>query len=67
MCSSLVERALAAGAPAITLKLKGDCFRRSGRMREALDAYQRFCRLVPDNPAIGEVMALAEALGGTCP
>jgi hypothetical protein len=66
-CSSLVERALAAGAPAITLKLKGDCFRRSGRTREALEAYQRFCRLVPDNPAIGEVTALAEALGGTCP
>jgi serine/threonine-protein kinase len=66
-CSSLVERALAAGAPAITLRLQGDCFRRSGRTREALESYQRFCRLVPDNPAISEVTALAEALGGTCP
>jgi serine/threonine-protein kinase len=67
VCSSLVERALAAGAPAITLRLQGDCFRRSGRTREALAAYQRFCRLVPDNPAITEVTALAEALGGPCP
>jgi hypothetical protein len=67
LCSSLVERALAAGAPAITLRLQGDCFRRSGRTREALASYQRFCFLAPDNPAISEVTALAEALGGTCP
>ena len=67
VCTTLVEQALAAGAPAIALKLQGDCFRRSGRNADALRSYQRFCRLVPDNPAMSEVQALAEGLGGSCP
>lgn len=67
LCTTLVEQALGAGAPAIALKLQGDCFRRSGRNADALRSYQRFCRLVPDNPAISEVQALAEGLGGSCP
>ena len=67
VCTSLVERALTSGAPAIALKLQGDCYRRSSRDADALRSYQRFCRLAPDNPAISEVRALAEVLGGACP
>ncbi len=67
VCTALVERALTSGAPAIALKLQGDCYRRSSRDADALRSYQRFCRLAPDNPAISEVRALAEVLGGACP
>ncbi len=67
VCSTLIERALAAGAPAIALQLQGDCLRRVGRNVAALRAYQGFCRLAPGHPAISEVRTLAQGLGGTCP
>ncbi len=65
-CVSLARQALAQGAPSAALRLEGDCLRRGGRNAEALVAYQRFCRVAPDHPAIAEVRALAESLGGPC-
>jgi len=66
-CITLVERAIEVGAPPIALKLQGDCLNRAGRRQEAIAAYQRFCRLAPDHPAISEVRGAVEGLGGHCP
>lgn len=66
-CVTLARQALEQGAPSAALRIQGDCLRRGGHGPEALTAYQRFCRVAPDHPAIGEVRALAEGLGGTCP
>ncbi len=66
-CVTLARDAQRAGAPSAALRIEGDCLRRSGHNTEALQAYQRFCRVAPDHPAISEVRALADSLGGTCP
>ena len=66
-CVTLVERALESGAPAVALRVKGDCLLRAGRRAEAITAYRRFCQLEGDHPAIGEVRGIVEGLGSTCP
>lgn len=66
-CIDRVDAALSAGAPAPALRILGDCRLRSGDRTGALAAYRRFCRLVPDHPAIGEVRALVESMGASCP
>ncbi len=65
-CVTLVDRAIDAGAPTSALRLRGDCLVRLGDRDEGLKSYERFCRLAPDHPAIGEVRALVEGLGGRC-
>jgi serine/threonine-protein kinase len=66
-CVALVDRALTAGAPAIALRIKGDCLAGAGETHQALAAYRRFCVVASDHPAFGETRARAEALGGSCP
>ena len=66
-CVTLARDAQRAGAPSAALRIEGDCLRRGGHNAEALQAYQRFCRVAPDHPAISEVRAMADSLGGTCP
>ena len=65
-CVTLVERAIEAGASSSALRLRGDCLVRAGDREAGLRAYERFCLLAPDHPAIGEVRALVESLGGRC-
>ena len=65
-CITLVERAMEAGASSAALRLRGDCLARAGDREAALRAYERFCRLAPDHPAISEVRATVESLGGQC-
>jgi len=66
-CVSLLDRALANGASPIVLRRRGECFDRLGQRNNAIRDYQRFCRLVPDHPAIGEVRPLLESWGRSCP
>jgi serine/threonine-protein kinase len=66
-CIARADEALAAGAPAIALRVKGDCLAGAGQTAKALEAYRRFCAMASDHPAIGETRARAEALGGSCP
>jgi hypothetical protein len=66
-CLETVDRALSGGGGSTALRLQGDCHLRDGNRIEAAKAYQRFCRLAPDHPAIGEVRNLVESLGGACP
>ena len=65
-CITLVERAMEAGASSAALRLRGDCLARAGDSAGALRAYERFCRLAPDHPAISEVRATVESMGGQC-
>ena len=65
-CVSLVDRAIESGASTAALRLRGDCLVRAGDRAAALRSYERFCLLAPDHPAIGEVRALVESLGGRC-
>ncbi len=65
-CIELLDQALSSGAPSFALRMRGDCLRREGREAEALRSYQRFCRIAPDHPAISEVRALVDGLGGRC-
>lgn len=66
-CEELVRKALDAGAPASVLRLRADCLLLADHRDEARRVYERFCRLVPDHPAIGEVRSIVASLGGTCP
>lgn len=67
-CVTLSEKTLALGGPPIALRLRGDCQRLSGETDAARVSYERFCRVVgASHPAIGEVRALVQALGGSCP
>jgi predicted TPR repeat methyltransferase len=65
-CITLVERAMEAGASSAALRLRGDCLTRAGDRAAALRAYERFCLLAPDHPAISEVRATVESMGGHC-
>ena len=65
-CITLVERAMETGASSSALRLRGDCLIRAGDRDEGLRSYERFCLLAPDHPAISEVRALVESLGGRC-
>ena len=65
-CLELVSRALQRHGGSSALRLQGDCFLRAGKRPEALRAYERFCQLAGDHPAIGEVRGLVESLGGQC-
>jgi hypothetical protein len=66
-CLELVDRALESGGGSTALRLQGDCYLRANNRSEAVKAYERFCRLAPDHPAIEEVRRLTESLGGRCP
>jgi eukaryotic-like serine/threonine-protein kinase len=66
-CVTYVERSMERGAPAPVLRLLGDCHWMANERVRALDAYRRFCRLVPDHPAIGEVRRRVEGEGAACP
>jgi eukaryotic-like serine/threonine-protein kinase len=66
-CLEHVDRAVSLGAPAPALRLRADCLLLAGDRAAALDTYRRFCRLVPDHPAIGEVRATVASMGATCP
>jgi hypothetical protein len=66
-CIEILDEAIRTGAPAIALRRRADCYEAAGRRSEAMNDYQRFCRLLPDHPAIGEVRPLLESWGRTCP
>lgn len=66
-CVQILDEAIRGGAPAIALRRRGDCYDAAGERQQAIRDYQRFCRLVPDHPAIGEVRARLESWGRSCP
>ncbi|MEQ8890935.1 MAG: protein kinase [Sandaracinaceae bacterium] len=66
-CVQILDDAIRGGAPAIALRRRGDCYDAAGQRDLAVRDYQRFCRLVPDHPAIGEVRARLDSWGRTCP
>ena len=66
-CVEILNEAIAQGAPTIALRRRADCLNAAGERDEAIRDYQRFCRLVPDHPAIAEVRPLLESWGRTCP
>jgi hypothetical protein len=66
-CIEILDEAIRTGAPAIVLRRRADCYEAAGRRDDAVRDYQRFCRLLPDHPAIGEVRPLLESWGRTCP
>ncbi|MFK7987540.1 MAG: protein kinase [Sandaracinaceae bacterium] len=66
-CITLLDEAIRSGAPAISLRRRADCLEAAGRRQEAVRDYQRFCRLVPDNPAVSDVRARLAGWGQTCP
>lgn len=67
-CVTYAEKTLALSGPPIALRLRGDCQRLLGETEAARVSYERFCRVVgASHPAIGEVRALVQALGGRCP
>ncbi|HJL16329.1 MAG TPA: protein kinase [Sandaracinaceae bacterium LLY-WYZ-13_1] len=66
-CIRLLDEAIPNGAPSIALRTRADCYEASGRRRDAIRDYQRFCRIAHDSPAIGEVRARLESWGRSCP
>jgi len=66
-CVNILDDAIARGATPLALRRRADCLARLGEMREAIRDYQRFCRVVPDHPAITEVREILEGLGQSCP
>jgi eukaryotic-like serine/threonine-protein kinase len=66
-CLTHVERAMELGAPAPVLRLEGDCRWMAGDRDGAVESYRRFCRLVPDHPAIAEVRRRVESADASCP
>jgi serine/threonine-protein kinase len=66
-CVSILNEAIRDGAPAIALRRRADCYEAAGRRRDAVNDYQRFCRLVPDHPSVSEVRPLLEGWGRSCP
>jgi serine/threonine-protein kinase len=66
-CVDILDDLIAQGATPIALRRRADCLLRLGERTEAIRDYQRFCRLAPDHPAIGEVREVLEGLGQTCP
>jgi serine/threonine protein kinase len=66
-CLELVDRAIHNGGGSTALRLQGDCYLRANNRSDAVKAYERFCQLAPDHPAIEEVRRLTESLGGRCP
>ena len=66
-CVDILNDAMREQASAPMLRRRGDCLARLGDRDEAIGDYQRFCRLVPDHPAIPEVRDALARLGATCP
>jgi len=66
-CVSILDRAIAGGAPAIALRRRGQCYERMGRRDLAIADYRRFCRIAHDHPAISEVRPTMESWGHSCP
>lgn len=66
-CVDILNDAMREHASAPMLRRRGDCLARLGDEAEAIGDYQRFCRLVPDHPAIPEVRDALARLGATCP
>ncbi len=66
-CVDLLDQAIQQGAPTIALRRRGDCLEAAGQREAAVRDYQRFCRLVPDHPAIADVRPLLESWGRSCP
>jgi serine/threonine-protein kinase len=66
-CVDILDDLIAQGATPIALRDRAACLMRLGEQSEAIRDYQRFCRLAPDHPAIGEVRDLLEGMGQTCP
>jgi hypothetical protein len=66
-CVQMLDDAIRQGAPAIVLRRRADCLEAAGQREAAVRDYQRFCRLVPDHPAIAEVRPLLESWGRSCP
>ncbi|MEM6959258.1 MAG: tetratricopeptide repeat protein, partial [Myxococcota bacterium] len=48
------------------LFLEGECHQRGGDRAAALRNYERYCRVFPGGPAIGEVRTRVARLGGRC-
>jgi serine/threonine-protein kinase len=66
-CIEILDEAIRRGAPALALRRRADCYEAAGQRQRAIDDYQRFCRLVPDHPSVGEVRPLLESWGRSCP
>lgn len=66
-CIAILDEAIRQGAPALALRRRGDCYEAAGQRERAIADYQRFCRLVPENPSIADVRPLLESWGRTCP
>jgi hypothetical protein len=66
-CIEILDEAIGQGAPAIAVRRRADCLEAAGQRDAAVRTYQRFCRLVPDHPAIDEVRTILEGWGQTCP
>jgi len=66
-CVDILDDLIAQGATPVALRRRADCLLRLGDRTEAIRDYQRFCRLAPDHPAIGEVREVLEGLGQSCP
>lgn len=66
-CVDILNDAIHTQASAPMLRRRGDCLARLGDTSEAIADYQRFCRLVPDHPAMPEVRDSLARLGATCP
>ncbi len=65
-CVATLDRAIQAGAPAIALRRRAECYDLMGRRDAAIQDYQRFCRIAHDHPAIAEVRPLLESWGQRC-
>jgi serine/threonine-protein kinase len=66
-CVDILDDVIASGGTPLALRRRADCLARLGEMGPAIRDYQRFCRVVPDHPAITEVREILEGLGQSCP
>lgn len=66
-CIAILDDAIRQGAPALALRRRGDCYEAAGQRQRAIADYQRFCRLVPENPSIADVRPLLASWGYSCP
>jgi serine/threonine-protein kinase len=66
-CVEILNDAITRGAPSLALRRRADCLEAAGQHDAAIRDYQRFCRLVPDHPAMAEVRPLLESWGRSCP
>ena len=67
-CIEILDEAIRQGSgAALALRRRADCYEAAGQRQRAIEDYQRFCRLVPDHPSVGEVRPLLESWGRSCP